>query len=156
VSSMMHWKLTSNKQLPLNQLMKAINEWDFTVPLVIKLEKYNEKRSLSQNALSHVWYKVICDYVTRKGYALIDEDTGEQIPFTPDDIKQEVKKQILGVQRLNDRGRIIEKVRSTSKLSTGEMYDYMNKLYHRCLSIGLILPIPEDSQYQKLEDKQNA
>jgi hypothetical protein len=36
------------------------------------------------------------------------------------------------------------------------MVDYMNKLYQRCLDIGLILPIPEDSEYQKLLDKQNG
>ena len=36
-------------------LMKRIQEWDYTVPLCIKLEKYDDGRSLSQNALFHVW-----------------------------------------------------------------------------------------------------
>lgn len=152
----MRWIVKNKNDAPLNQIMRFIDEWGFDAPLVIKAEVYNEKRTLSQNALSHVWYKVICEHVNSKGYSLINVDTGEAIPFTPDDVKEEMKRQILGVKKFKHRDRIIEKVPSTSKLKTGEMHDYMNKLYHRCLGLGLILPIPEDSQYQKLEDKQNA
>lgn len=152
----MRWIVKRKQDAPLNQIMKFIDEWGFDTPLVIKAEVHNEKRSLSQNALSHVWYKAICDHVNSKGYALIDVDTGEAVPYTPDDVKQEMKRQILGVKKLRHKDRIIEKVPSTSKLTAGEMHDYMNKLYHRCLNLGLILPIPEESQYQKLEDKQNA
>lgn len=152
----MRWIVKRKQDAPLNQIMRFIDEWGFDAPLVIKAEVHNEKRSLSQNALSHVWYKAICDYVNAKGYRLINVDTGEEIPYTPDDVKQEMKRQILGVKRLRHKDRIIEKVQSTSKLTTGEMHDYMNKLYHKCLNLGLILPIPEGSQYQKLEDKQNA
>lgn len=130
-------------------------DWD-DFPAIIELKPMGDKRSQSQNALSHVWYKVICDHVSAKGYGFTDMDSGEKIPFTPDDIKLEMKKQILGVRRLEHKGKITEKVPKTSKLSKGDMCDYMNKLYQRCLDIGLILPIPEDSEYQKLLDKQNG
>ena len=131
------------------------DEWD-DFPAIIELKAMGDKRSQSQNALSHVWYKVICDHVSAKGYGFIDVDSGEKIPFTPEDIKDQMKKQILGVQKLRYKDEIIEKVPNTSKLSKGDMCDYMNKLYQRCLDIGLILPIPEDSEYQKLLDKQNG
>ena len=130
-------------------------EWD-DFPAIIELKPMGENRSLSQNALSHVWYKAICSHINSKGYVFVDVDTGEKIPFTSDDIKLEMKKQILGVRRLEYKGKITEKVPSTSKLSKGAMVDYMNKLYQRCLDIGLILPIPDDSEYQKLLDKQNG
>lgn len=125
-------------------------------PALIEIKPMEEKRTQSQNALSHVWYKVICDHVSAKGYGFIDVDTGEKIPFTPDDIKLQMKKQILGFKKLKYKDEIIEKVPKTSKLTKGEMVDYMNKLYQRCLDIGLILPIPEDSEYRKLLDKQNG
>lgn len=130
-------------------------EWN-EFPAIIEIKPMEEKRSQSQNALSHVWYKVICDHVTSKGYGFIDVDTGEKINFTPDDIKDQMKRQILGVKKLKYKDETIEKVPKTSKLSKGEMVDYMNKLYQRCLDIGLILPIPEDSEYRKLLDKQNG
>ena len=131
------------------------DEWD-DFPAIIELKPMGENRSLSQNALSHVWYKAICNHINSKGYGFVDVDTGEKIPFTSDDIKLEMKKQILGARRLEYKGKITEKVPSTSKLSKAEMVDYMNKLYQRCLDIGLILPIPDDSEYQKLLDKQNG
>jgi hypothetical protein len=140
----------------LGKFYKMLKEEWNDFPAIIELKKMEDKRSLCQNSLAEVWYKVICNDVISKGYHFTDPDTGEKIPFTPEDIKYQMKKQILGSQRLEYNGEIIEKVPETSKLSKGAMVDYMNKLYHRCLDIGLILPIPEDSEYQKLLDKQNG
>ena len=165
---MMHWKLTSNQQLPLNQLMKAINEWDFNVPLVIKLEKYSEKRSLSQNALCHLWYRIITQWLEARNiyyaeyYDYEDEDADpnyvpETYPYDEDTVKEMLKKEILGVRRIVcSDGSISEFIKSTSKLSKGEMHHFMNRIYEKFYNVGLILPVPEDSVYQKLEDKQNA
>ena len=140
----------------LGKFYKMLKEEWGDFPAIIELKAMGDKRTKSQNDLSHVWYKVICDDVTSKGYGFIDVDSGEKIPFTPEDIKLQMKKQILGVKKLEYKGEITEKVPKTSKLSKGEMVDYMNKLYQRCLDIGLILPIPEDSEYRKLLDKQNG
>lgn len=140
----------------LAMFYKTLKEEWHDFPALIEIRHIEEKRTRSQNNLAEVWYKVVCDHVTAKGYGFIDVDTGEKIPFTPEDIKLQMKKQILGVKKLKYKGEIIEKVPKTSKLSKGEMVDYMNKLYQRCLDIGLILPIPEDSEYRKLLDKQNG
>ena len=106
--------------------------------------------------MAEVWYKAICSYVISKGYTCFDEDTGEEIPLEPEDIKLRMKKEILGYKRVRIKGEVTEKVPKTSKLPKGEMYDYMNKLYHKWFDLGLILPVPEDSDYRKLQDKQNG
>lgn len=168
MSSMMHWKLTSNQQLPLNQLMRAINEWDFTVPLVIKLEKYSEKRSKAQNDLCHKWYRIIAQWLTARGiyyteyydYKAEDADPNyipKTYPYDEDVVKEVLKAEILGVKKIVDtNGNVREVSKNTSKISVGETQYYMNRIYQKFFNLGLILPVPDDSQYQKLEDKQNA
>ena len=49
-------------------LIDNMMDWDFNQPLVVKLEKYKDPRSLSQNALSHIWYREIAKEMHNKGH----------------------------------------------------------------------------------------
>ena len=117
------------------------DEWD-DFPAIIELKAMGDKRSQSQNALSHVWYKVICDHVSAKGYGFIDVDSGEKylsrLRHKRPDEKADIRR-----SKAQYKDEIIEKVPNTSKLSKGDMCDYMNKLYQRCLDIGLICQSPK-------------
>ena len=56
-----HVKVGSSQELEkkLPFILKRMDGWDYQVPMVVKLEPYQNPRSLSQNAMSHIWYKEI-------------------------------------------------------------------------------------------------
>ena len=153
----MRWIVKSKKDTPLNQIMQFIDEWGFDTPLVITVDEYNEKRSKSQNGLCHLWYRVIAHWLKANDFHYIDANTGKKIYNTEKHVKETLKKEILGVQTLVDRfGDVKEFTIDTSDLSKAETHHFMNRIYEKFYTVGLILPVPEDSVYQKLEDKQNA
>ena len=101
------------------------------------LKPWREKRSLSQNALSHMWYTAawVKDALkhTYLGYEtkdLVDVVTGE----------------ITTIQSL----------RHTSDLDTGEMYVFLCKVEAWAMNIGCHLTIPQSCEFQLLRDKQEA
>ena len=51
-------------QLPF--LLKRIESWDYAVPLVVKLERYDDPRSLGQNALFHISLPQYNEYTALK------------------------------------------------------------------------------------------
>jgi hypothetical protein len=142
-------------------------EWD-DFPAIIELKPMGEDRSLSQNALCHKWYRIIAQNLNARGvryteyYDYEAEDanpdyTPETRDYDEELVKEVLKFEVLGTIKIKrSNGKIIEVSKSTSNLSKGETQFYMNRVYEKAYNLGIILPIPEDSQYQKLEDKQNA
>lgn len=57
----------------------------------LQLKDWREKRSLSQNSLSHVWYKEISDYLIKSG----------RTDATPAWVKRNLKKLIWVMKRLS-------------------------------------------------------
>ena len=47
-------------------LIEDMLNWDFTTPLSVKLEPYQNPRSLNQNALLHMWCREIVRACKRK------------------------------------------------------------------------------------------
>jgi hypothetical protein len=125
-------------------LMKRIQEWDYTVPLCIKLEKYDDGRSLSQNALFHVW----CADLSK---AFI-----EKIPTaTKENMKLMLKQRFLGTYDVKVGKTVIEgQVKSSSKLTKGEMVYFMDNVYHWARDNGVLLKVPHDSEYARLQNQQ--
>ena len=125
-------------------LMKRIQEWDYTVPLCIKLEKYDDGRSLSQNALFHVW----CADLSK---AFI-----EKIPTaTKENMKLMLKQRFLGTYDVKVGKTVIEgQVKSSSKLAKGEMVYFMDNVYHWARDNGVLLKVPHDSEYARLQNQQ--
>lgn len=88
------------------------------------LKPWRERRSLSQNALSHMWYSEISEYLISRGKTFA----------TPAWVKDALKHTYLGYEtkELVDvvTGEIttIQSLRHTSNLDTGEMYVFLCKV----------------------------
>lgn len=125
-------------------LMKRIQEWDYTVPLCIKLEKYDDGRSLSQNALFHVW----CSELSKEFIKKVPTATKENM-------KLMLKQRFLGTYDVKVGKTVIEgQVKSSSKLTKGEMVHFMDNVYHWARDNGVLLKVPHDSEYARLQNQQ--
>ena len=86
------------------------------------------KRSLDQNALYHVWV------------GLIAKETGH----SHDEIHEWLKRQFLRPVAIIIKGKVHQVPRSTTRLNTREMADYMDAVYQFGVGeLGLRLPVPE-------------
>ena len=118
----------------------------------LQLKPWREKRSLSQNALSHMWYTEISDYLIARGKTFA----------TPEWVKDAMKHTYLGyeskdrVDVVSGEVTTVQSLRHTADLETGEMYIFLCKVEAWAMNIGCHLTIPSDSQYQKLREAQDA
>ncbi|ENN7401696.1 YbcN family protein [Escherichia coli] len=114
------------------------------------IRPWRDKRSLSQNALSHMWYSEISEYLISRGKTFA----------TPEWVKDALKHTYLGYEtrELVDvvTGEItaIQSLRHTSDLDTGEMYVFLCKVEAWAMNIGCHLTIPQSCEFQLLRDKQ--
>ena len=118
----------------------------------LQVKPWREKRSLSQNALSHMWYTEISEYLINSG----------RTDATPEWVKRNLKKTYLGCEEVTYSDFITgEKTttwepRHTSDLDTGEMHIFLTKVETWCAQFGLALTIPHGCEYQQLQQKQEA
>lgn len=118
----------------------------------LQVKPWREKRSLSQNSLSHVWYEEISDYLIKSG----------RTDATPAWVKRNLKKTFLGYEEVEYTDfvtgiKTIElELRHTSDLDTGDMHHFMCQVEGWCAQFGLVLTIPQSSEFQVLRDKQEA
>jgi hypothetical protein len=126
-------------------IMKAINGWDFSSGLVIKIERYQNPRSISQNALFHVWCRTMSKHFI------------EKIPTaTPENMKLMMKNRFLGTEDIKVGKEIIKgQVKHSSSLTKGEMVHFLDNVYHWAHNHDLILESDADSEYQKLKRQQD-
>lgn len=116
------------------------------------LKPWREKRSLSQNALSHMWYSEISEYLISRGKTFA----------TPAWVKDALKHTYLGyetkdlVDVVTGEITTIQSLRHTSDLDTGEMYIFLCKVEAWAVNIGCHLTIPQRCEFQLLRDKQEA
>ena len=118
----------------------------------LQVKPWREKRSLSQNALSHMWYTEISEYLIKSG----------RTDATPEWVKRNLKKTYLGCEEVTYTDFITgEKTttwepRHTADLDTDEMHIFLVKFEMWCTQFGLALTIPNGCEYQLLRDKQEA
>lgn len=116
------------------------------------LQPWREKRSLSQNALSHMWYSEISEYLISRGKSFA----------TAAWVKDALKHTYLGyetkdlVDVVTGEITTIQSLRHTSDLDTGEMYIFLCKVEAWAVNIGCHLTIPQSCEFQQLRDKQEA
>ncbi|XUA17458.1 YbcN family protein [Citrobacter sp. OP27] len=121
-------------------------------PLRLQVKQWRDKRSLSQNALSHMWYTEISEYLIKSG----------RTDATPEWVKRNLKKTYLGSEEVTYTDFVTgEKTttwepRHTADLDTGEMHIYLCKVEMWCAQFGLALTIPNGCEFQQLRDKQEA
>jgi len=97
-------------------------------------------RSLSQNALYWVWIGEIKKF--------INDHNGAD--FTDEEIHIKMKHEFLGYEAPRKIGSadIPTQLKSTSKLTSGEMFHYMSQIDMWSAGINLHLPRPDDCQYE--------
>lgn len=117
----------------------------------LQLKPWREKRSLSQNSLSHVWYQEISDYLIASG----------RTDATPKWVKRNLKKTFLGYEDVEytdfttGEKTVEQQLRHTSDLDTGDMHHFMCQVERWCAQFGLVLSIPQSSEFQVLREKQD-
>ncbi|MTC21839.1 MULTISPECIES: recombination protein NinB [unclassified Providencia] len=128
----------------INELLKSHPKLSVTIKV------YKPKRSLSQNNLSHKWYSEISKYLIQSGRTWMTEEK----------VKSDLKATFLGYEEIEQTNFVTgeitvrEQLRQTSKLDTGDMYQYMTKIEAWCAQFGLQLTIPHTSEYMKLKEQQ--
>ncbi|QXB19821.1 YbcN family protein [Lelliottia amnigena] len=121
-------------------------------PLRLQVKEWREKRSLSQNSLSHVWYEEISEYLIASG----------RTDATKEWVKRNLKKTFLGYEDVEytdfttGEKTVERQLRHTSDLDTGDMHHFMCQVERWCAQFGLVLTIPQSSEFQQLRDKQEA
>jgi hypothetical protein len=118
--------------------------WDFSSPLVIQPKPYRNPRSYSQNALLHKWFDTMANHFSKK------------VDTNAEEMKALMKYKFLGVEDVVVGKTVIkDQLKSTAKLTKGEMMHFMDSVYDWAADHGVLLPIPENSEYKYLRGSQN-
>lgn len=121
-----------------------LREWDWDHAVQLTVKRYVEKRSLSQNALFHVWCREMAEHF--KAANVTDES-----------MKELLKYKFLGTEdRVIGKTVIPNQVRCTSKLDRGEMLHFMDAVQSWALDHGVKLSCPQDSEYMRLRGESNG
>ncbi|WP_227136713.1 YbcN family protein [Kosakonia radicincitans] len=118
----------------------------------LQVKPWREKRSLSQNALFHMWMGEISEYLINSG----------RTDATSEWVKRNLKKTYLGCEQVTYTDFVTGaketawEPRHTSHLDTGEMHMFMCKVEAWCAQFGLALTIPFGCEFQQLREKQEA
>jgi hypothetical protein len=131
----------------LEYLAQLVREWDFSKPLAVKLVEHKNPRTLSQNALFHMWMGEGSKHFSAQGKENVD----------PERLKLLLKYKFLGTEDIQVGSKVVPGVvRSTKKLNRGEMHDFMGKCESWLLDLGVKLTIPGDSEYMVMKEAQVA
>lgn len=142
-----YWIIRAKSEIPniINNLQSWADGWDFTHPLVLKPSKYTNPRSLSQNALLHVWFGTMSEHFSKK------------VDTNAEQMKALMKYKFLGTEDVVVGKTVIEgQLRQTSRLTKGEMTQFMDQIHEWAADHGVNLPIPQDSEYMKLREYQRG
>lgn len=141
---MAEYKLTlSSLGYAIQELTKALQKKG--KPLRLTVVEWREKRSLSQNALYWKWLTEIDQQNPLK----VD---GSKIQGN--ELWHEVfKKYYCPVKNITN-GENTLPVKSTKMLDVGEMTFYLNRIEQWCIDRGIVLTIPETSEYYQLMQSQ--
>lgn len=143
------------KQVLDNLALNLIDNWNFEKPVQILFKEYKNPRTLSQNALVHVWFAEIAKAMKLKGFTYVQDN--QALYLSEDDVKLMLKDKFLGYRDIV-RGKMVikDQLVSTKKLDKGEMMRFLDEVYGWAFDRGIQLKTPEDSEYMKLRRKQDA
>lgn len=120
-------------------------------PVSVQLKSHT-KRSIPQNATAHMWFGELSRWLISKGKDFA----------TPEWMKSAMKSTFLGYVEVIDTDVITGKkttrseLRHTSSLDTGEMKLFMDMVYGWALDRGVMLTIPDNSEYKQLCNLENG
>ena len=126
-------------------LIKRLQDWDYAVPLAVKLEPWVDSRSLDQNALFHKW----CRQLSEKFIKDIPD-------ATPEGVKLMMKHKFLQTKTIKVGQTVLkDQIQSTAKLKKGEMCHFMDEVYAWAADRGVYLVTPEYNEWTELKRKQD-
>jgi hypothetical protein len=129
-------------------LVDQLKGWDYSRPLALKLEPYQDPRSLSQNALFHMWCREIAKGMKKKGFNVTEGDALEAW-------KLWLKRRFIGSDDFQiSKTEIRGQVRRSSALNKGDMVHFMDQCYHWASEQGIKLTVPLESEYAELKNQQ--
>ena len=112
-------------------------------PQSLKLGEYDNPRSLTQNALLHVWFRDIAKSFTDRGNAAKEGF-----------IKEMLKHKFLGTTDIStERLKIPPQINKLPK-HKGELHHFMNQVEEWAADHGVRLTNPADSEYMKMREAQ--
>jgi len=97
----------------------------------VDIKNYKRIRSTAQNRTMWMWYNII------------SEETGQD----PDDIHEEMKVRVLGVEKRIVHGQALIMPKSSAKLSTKEMAEFLRAIEELATELSIVLPKPDDYQF---------
>lgn len=114
-------------------------------------------RTLSQNSLYWLWMSQLADHFNGTTVTYYDEELGKEmteiVNCTKDDFHDRMRKQFLGTKQTKRVGTMLipGQLKSTSDLSKGEMFHYMERIDMYWARFGVLLVTPDDSVYAQLK-----
>jgi len=138
---MKNFKLTASS---IGLFIQELWKLDLTKAYRVTIVGWREKRSNDQNSLYWMWLTELSKQALIQGKVFAPEIWAEF--FLKYYCPEKEVTMPLGPPTI---------VKSTTKLDTGEMHHYLNKIQAWCMSEGYGLTIPLNSEYQKLLDKQD-
>ena len=115
------------------RVCRLIAGLDLKKPWAVTVEPHKERRSLNANSLYWQWIGIIA------------KETGND----PDTVHETFKQKFLIPEEISFMG---EKMlyRSTARLDTKAMSEYMDRVYSLATSeLGILLPVPEEADTTK-------
>lgn len=154
----------------LSNLFHQLITWDWSKPLRVTIEPFKKKRSLSQNALYWQWITEAVAWLDARNYAwtsrldeeILREAGGEEAVAKKLWLHKSHKATFLGFREVEyvdlTTGQVTVKSEligtSGKDFDTGQMHFFMNLVYEYWANLGLLLPIPEQSEYMDLVQQQ--
>jgi hypothetical protein len=141
-----HWDVRND--LHLGALQEHLQQR----PLPYRIQFKKLTRSISQNALLHMWIREIVKHFIRNG----KETWSTGAPIDEESMKENLKETFLGTETTEQvnlkTGEVTTKTttRHSSKLDKGEFYAFMTMIDEWATGHRIRLTRPEDSEYMNL------
>ena len=135
-----YWKIDDPSQITdrLTYFERYLRgDWDWSKPVAWQVKPYEHPRSKNANALFHIWCRELSVYFTKGHVSLTEEEAKELMKYN-----------FLGCEdRVIGKTVIKGQLRRTSKLTSGEMKQFMDQVLAWAADKGCPLSQPEDNEY---------
>ena len=114
-----------------------VSKLDMKTPWMFKLVKFRKKRTLSQNALYHLWKAVIA----------------KELGYTPNEMHEALRGEYLGFKNLDVFDKELTVINSTNDLNTKQFKEFLDCIHRDFSAQGIILPMPGDRGLEEMYEK---
>ena len=125
-------------------IMKRVDSWDYSIPLIIKFEKYEDPRTTGQLALFHIW----CEELSQEFIAKVPD-------ATKDGVKWMMKSMFLGKETIQVGKSTFPDQVKPLPAKKGEMCYFMDQVYQWATEKNIYLSLPQPNEYTQLKRKQD-